>query len=780
MKRDLLQEAKEHYSDAADDCRDQYDRIRGDFRFSNPSMPEQWDAFATKARAGRPMHTLDRTHQYVQHVVNSIRAQKTSAQVLAVDGGADVEVAKRIVGMFRHIEYTSRADIAWATAADHQVRGGLGWIRVTPKLVDSKENQQEILIQRVISPTSAFLEAGWTEPDGSDATKAWIETSMPRKAFKLAYPKAAIQDWEASNSAGWFTTDSVRICEYFYTVETKVNRIAVSMPDGQQMYLGEDEYHALSQQIGFSPQVDEKRSFVEVKKSVKWCKLTGAEILEETDFPSQYLGLVPVIGSELWVEGKRYLCGLVRRLMDGQRLHNYEMTALTESLMVQPKAPYMLSARAVEGREDEWARLNSGNPAYLTFNDLDENGQPINAPTRLAPPAFPAAYANMSNMAVSEMEASVGIFKPSLGMQSAAVSGRAKSLDKEAGITATYHFSDNLRVSEERVYRIILDMMPTVYSGRQTAKILGEDDSQSTVGLDDELPTAMHKENGKVVAINLGVGKYDVRVKVGPSYTTIREEMGIKMQELGKGNPVLASALLPIVMKMNDMPEADQIARVAMAMLPPEVQKAYHDEDNSELPPAARAQIQSKDQELQQMNEALQKASQIIEQLHGQANDKNTEVQDSAKAAKMEIESAQSSAMAEIKAAQLALKAQQDAMTAQKRDLDNAVRIAELELQLASAKAEKAIEDKFDLASATPEVPKEEGPDPSAMLAEAITKGHETIAQAMKESAQSAQNLQALTTTALSGLAAAVSAPRSAVLQRDAIGRPVGATSTVQ
>lgn len=765
MKRDKLQEAKEHYRDAAEEMREQYDRIREDFDFSNPSAPKQWDAYATKARAGRPMHTLDRTHQYVQHVVNTIRAQKTSAQVFAVDGGADVAVAKFIVGMFRHIEYTSRADIAWATGADHQVRGGLGWVRVTPKVVDAQDNEQEILIQRVIDPTSCLLEAGWTEPDGSDAKKAWIESIVPAKTFKLAYPKAATTSFESET--GWFSSDSVRVCEYFHTETVMTNKMTVSMPDGQEMTISESEYWAMAKQIGFQPQV--RRQFETSTNKVKWCKMTGAEILEETDYPSQYIGLVPILGSELWVENKRHLCGLVRRLMDGQRLHNYEMSALTEALMIQPKAPFLVGRRAIEGFDDEWSKLNSGNPAFLTFNDYDaDSGQAINAPVRLSPPSFPASFANMSNMAVSEMEASVGIFKPSLGAQSNAVSGRAKSLDKEAGITATYHFSDNLRISEERVYRIILDMMPTVYSGRRMAKIMGEDDAQSTISLDDSLPNASHKEGGKVVAINLGAGRYDVRVKVGPSYTTIREEMGVKLQELGKGNPVLASALLPVIMKMSDMPEADQIARVAIAMLPPEVQKAYHADDMDDMPESARAQLQSKDQELEQMNQALQKAGTIIEELHGKANDKNTEVQTSAKAA-----------MAEIKAAQQALKAQQDALTAQKRDLDNAVRIAELELQLASAKAEKAIEDKFDQAN-TPEPEKDEGPDATAILAEAIAKGHDSIAQAMQASAESSKHLQAMTVDALRGMATAVSAPRQASIQRDGAGRPVGATSTVQ
>ena len=142
-----------------------------------------------------------------------------------------------------------------------------------------------------------------------------------------------------------------------------------------------EEYAALSANIGFEPKI-----ITEVttkKRRVSWVKLSGMEILEETEFPSQYLGLIPVIGHEIWVNGQRYLCGLVRRLMDGQRLHNVEMSALTEALMIQPKAPFLVSGRAIEGYEEDWQKLSSGQPSYLPYNDMDENEQPIAPPSQV-------------------------------------------------------------------------------------------------------------------------------------------------------------------------------------------------------------------------------------------------------------------------------------------------------------------------------------------------------------------------------------------------------------
>jgi hypothetical protein len=766
MARDYLQEAKEAYADAKDAVREQHDRIREDFRFSNPSAPEQWDDWARKNRSGRPMHTLDRTNQYIQHVVNKNRERKTSAEIMPADSKADVEVAKRIKGIIRHIEYTSRADIAWDTAADHQARGGLGWVRVTPKIVNPETNEQEILIQRVIDPTSCLLDANSTEPDGSDSMLGFAETTFTKKAFERAYPKKKVLSFDTE---GWYSEDSVRICEYFKVVEKKSNRLTVSMPDGQTLTVGEDEYWDLAGKIGFQPQLIDQ--FVATQRTVKWCKISGAEILDETEYPSQWIGLIPVIGHEIWIDGKRYLCGLVRRLMDGQRLHNYEMSALTEALMVQPKAPFMVSGRAVDGREDEWQRLNSGNPSYLTYNDLDENGQPINAPIRLSPPNFPAAYANSANLAVQEMESSVGLYKSSLGQQSNAISGRAKLADKDAGETATFHFSDNMRVAKEHTYRIVLDMLPRVYSGRRQAKILGEDDQQTSVQIDDDGP-AVQRQGGKVTAINLGVGRYDVRVKVGPSFTTIREELGVKLQELGKGNPVLAAALMPMMMKLNDLPDADTIARVAIAMLPPEVQKAYHEEDTAEMPAAAKAQIDEQGQQIQQMAQAMDQAGKVIQDLQSQVDAKNDEVQNEAKAA-----------MAEIKAAQQELKSQAAAIDHKERALADAVRIAELELQLANAQASTEQEGESEgKESAKMQHPMSitvpSNDEAVRALAEVVRQAQQTMVSALEQNTQALAQMQSLTVDALEDLADAAGATREITLKKAADGvTTIGATS---
>lgn len=742
---DYLQEAKENFKDAQEACHEQYRRIREDFRFSNPSEPQQWDDVAKELRKGRPTHTLDRTNQFVQHVVNKHRESKTSADILPADSKADPEVAKRIKGIIRHIDYVSRSDIAWDTASDHQARGGLGWVRVLPKIVNPDTGEQDIVIQRVHDPLSCYLDPNSTEPDGQDAMFGFVETTLTNKTFERMWPKAQKANWDLSE--GWFTEEKTRICEYFKVVETEVNKIVVNM--GGEVTLTEDEYWKLVERTGIRPPF--VRNSIEKTRTVKWCKLTGAEILEETEYPSQWIGLVPVMGHEIWVEGKRYLCGLVRRLMDGQRLHNYEMSALTESLMAQPKAPFLMPARAVEGYEQEWAALNSGNPAYLPYNDVTEQDTAIAAPMRLAPPNFPIAYANTANLAIQEMHASVGIEKPAFGANSSSVSGKAKILDQNASETATFHFADNRRISQQQVYRIVVDMLPVVYGTKQQAKILGEDGEQSSIAINTDMPTAIARQGRKIVAINPGVGKYDVRVKIGPSYTTIREEMGVKLQELAKGNPPLAAALTPILMKLSDMPESDKIERIVIAMLPPEIQAAYNEQDD-DLPPAAKAQILAKDQQLQQANMLAEQATKVIQDLQEQLNDKNTEVKLTIEEGKNEIESAKKE-----------LEAVAKEITVEKKLLDKDKKIAQLEVKLWKDEAVNDLKTQETEMSEDDEMEKEA----LQMLAKAIAEGQATVAKALEKNTEVMTKLTELTVEAIGEMTDAASAERVTSIQKD-------------
>ncbi len=295
-------------------------------------------------------------------------------------------------------------------------------------------------------------------------------------------------------------------------------------------------------------------------------------------------------------------------------MHNAEMSAYTESVMSQPKAPFIASMESIEGHEAAWSKLNTGNPAFLPVNGLDDEGRPIPPPSRMSPPAMPSAFANGAMMAVNEMEAAVGMYKSSFGQSSNAVSGVAKLSDRRESNTATFHYADNRAISLQQVGRILIDMDRRLTDTARTVRTMGEDGTAGQIRFDPDLPDAVAMKNGEVTAINPRIGEYDLRVKVGPSYLTQNEETSTELSEMFRAAPQLLPVLGPLWVQMKGIPNADTVKKLMISMAPPQVQAIYAEEGKEPIPAAAKAAIAQKDQQIQQLSAALEAAAAAADQ----------------------------------------------------------------------------------------------------------------------------------------------------------------------
>src|SRR5262249_25790964 len=86
--------------------------------------------------------------------------------------------------------------------------------------------------------------------------------------------------------------------------------------------------------------------------------LTGAEILEERDWPGRYIPLVPVYGDEVNVEGRRHFRSLIRDAKDAQRMFNYWRTTSTELVALAPRVPFIGPKGSFTTDAEKWATIN--------------------------------------------------------------------------------------------------------------------------------------------------------------------------------------------------------------------------------------------------------------------------------------------------------------------------------------------------------------------------------------------------------------------------------------
>jgi hypothetical protein len=620
---EILATAKERFEQAISRESHNRERQMEDIRFaaSSPDDPWQWDEKTIQDRklSMRPMLTINKMPQHIRQVTNDIRQNRPSIRYRPADDKADPEVADILMGLVRHIEAHSDADIAYDTAAEHQVTSGLGYIRVMADYVNDDSFDQDIFIKRVKNPFRVHMDPDIQDPAGGDAKWCFIDEDLTDEEFKAQYPDADPIDWKFADDSSWFSSDKkVRIAEYFEIVEKEATLCLYA--NGMSSFKGEDLPEGVF--IGERP-IKERKT---VKKTCVWRKINGQQILEGgekgKEFPSRFIPVARVVGNEWEVEGKVYVSGIVRNAKDSQRMYNVAQTAIVERVMLSPKTPWTAPVEAVEGYEKQWQTANTANHSYLPYNHVDAEGNPIPSPTRVQAAQVETGLNQIAMGASDDIKAETGQYDASLGQKSNETSGRAIMARQREGDNATYHYVDNLGRAIRHIGRVILDMIPAIYDTQRVARILGEDGEVANAIVDPQAPEAFQKvrdEQGEIKRIfNPNIGFYDVYTTSGPSFTTRRIEAVEAMTAMTQANPELWQVIGDQLVKNMDWPGAEEMAERLKLTLLPQVQQSLDKDEEQQVPP----QIQQAMQQMEQQVQALQSAGQEVQGMLTEAQQK--------------------------------------------------------------------------------------------------------------------------------------------------------------
>jgi hypothetical protein len=601
---ELLKQARARFREAADAEREIREEARKDLRFV---AGDQWPERVRREReiANRPALVINRLPTFVGQIVNQMRRNKPAIKVAPVDSGTDPDTARVMQGLIRHIEYDSDAQVAYQTAFEYAVICGFGAFRILTDYISDDSFDQEIRIEAIADPFAVYFDPLAKRPDRSDARYCFVVERISREEFRERWPEseASASDFyggEVAHADGWITEDSVQVAEYWY-VETRKRRL-VALSTGQLVYADEADLGVM-EQMGISV-VGEREV---LSRQVKCAKINGVEVLEQYDWPGRWIPIVPVLGKEIFVEGRRKIFSLVRFARDPQQLYNFYKTAQAEAVMLAPKAPFIGAEGQFEGHEEQWRTANLVNYAYLEYKPLAANGQPVGPPQRnnYEPPIQALSVGALQ--AADDIKATTGIFDPSLGAQSNETSGRAILARQEQANTSNFHFDDNFQRAQRHAGRILIDLIPKIYDTPRWVRIIGEDEAQRVV----QVNALYHDERGRERHYDLGAGKYDVTVVSGPSYLTRRQEAFAMLTELARAYPQLLQIAGDIVFRNSDVPGADELAERLKRTLPPEL-AAEETGGPAELPPAARAQMEALAKQNEQLAAELNRLTDLL------------------------------------------------------------------------------------------------------------------------------------------------------------------------
>ena len=569
-----------------------------DLKFVNG---DQWPVELQNSRnlESRPVLTINKLDGYCRQVVNQIRQQRPRPKVHGMNSESDAKVAEVIQGIIRHIEANSNADNAYDTAADYAVRMGWGFIRVRTDYVSDQSFDQEIYIEPVDNPFTVYFDPNSVLPDGSDGEICLITTMMTKKDFKKQYPDAQLDSFTqrgtGDSQSEWITKEDIRLAEYFYTVRTRSTLIMLS--DGSAIY--EDEYKKQEQMFiagGVYP-IDQRPS---MKKSIKWCKLTAMEVLEEGDWAGKYLPLIPVYGRHCVIGDKRKKFGMVRHAKDAQRMYNFWQTSTTESVALAPKAKWLLAEGQDEGHESEWSQANIKSYPVLRYKQTDIEGRPAPMPSRLQPEPPPTGILAATASIDNDIKTLMGIFDPAQ-MNQGNISGKALNGQQQQVDLSNFDFYDNLTKSQCQVARSILDLIPKIYDTQRVLRIIGDDGKPDLVTVNEQDAV------NQVVNNNLTVGLYDVVMDTGPGYNSKREAAVDAMTPILARDPNLMGQIGDLWFRNQDFPGADVIAD-RLATLNPLAQI----DKKSDVPPQVQMQLAQAKKQVEDMQKQMQDMELLI------------------------------------------------------------------------------------------------------------------------------------------------------------------------
>lgn len=688
----LLEKAKRCFKVGVEADADQRKREADDLRFQVPEL--QWDDESRKQRKGgmvgahampaRPTLSVDQIGQSVQRVMNEARRAKLGVSIHPVSEDADKQGAEVRQGLYDRIQRDSMADQARLWALDRATKCGRGVYRISKawdEESDPKYFDQEIRIERILHQDAVLFDPSAQKPDLSDGEWAFVTAWVPYETFKRKYPKA--QYSQATNSefadiAGrepdWVKGDgdgkACLVAEYWYK-EHATETVAYGKK-------GEKGYR------------ERERDVV----TVKWCKLTGAEVLDEEEWDGQYIPLVPVIGRELQpVDSERYYQGMIGPAKDGQKGYNFSASSFVERMASEPKNPWMIAEGQDEGYEDEYLQANVRNLPVVHYKPTALGDKLVGPPQRTQLDSTGMNLAMMGIQVFGDfVQTTTGINAWSLGRAEKNESGRKVLALQQQGDEGTSDFLSSLAdYSIPLEARIVLDLMKYVYDrpGRITTILRGDDEKAEPVMINQ--PYVMD-QSGKPVAAQPGQpntkeydlrkGGYSVTVSVGKSMQS-RLQRG--QEELGEMLPNLPPEIqlisLPTYMRFRDTPGAKELADMLTKYRDKQFPFLVDKEGEQPTPEQLQAKVQAMEQQMGEMQQMLQQAGQIIEtdQAKQQATIKKAQMDNEAKVAIAQMgtqKEAQSAAL------DVHLQKMEEAFEARQNAMDRA-----LEIWLAKFKA---------------------------------------------------------------------------------------------
>lgn len=500
-----------------------------DRRFAN--IPgSQWESLQEQF-ANTPRFEHNKTRAAIDRIFGEYRNNRISVDFRAKGSEADAETANLLNGLYRADEQRSNAQEAYDNAFDEAATGGFGAWRIRAKYEDESDaddDYQQICIEPIYdADASVFFDIDAKRQDKWDATHCFVLYSMSPEAAIEEYgePVASFSHFIKMNEFDWFTPNVVYVAEY-YEVEEKSRWLTVfkQQLSNEEIKKYDDELEdGEEQNLLDSGFVAARRKKVKQRKIHKYI-IDGARVLEDQGYiAGEYIPIVPTYGKRVFIDNMERPFGIVRFMVDPQRLYNMVLTYFAEIAAKSPVQLPIFHPEQIQGHENVWANQDIDRPAYLTLNpDVDGSGNsmPLQPPPMSPLPQVPQALVTLIQLCGNDIMDLSGGQQAADQVQSN-ISAQAISLVQNRQDMQSFIYMDNMAKAMKCSGTIWRSMARELYvDDDRDMRVVNPDDSDSVVTL---MQKQMDDSGVYQIGNDITKGDYETVVDVGPSFATKRD-----------------------------------------------------------------------------------------------------------------------------------------------------------------------------------------------------------------------------------------------------------------
>ncbi len=555
-----------------------------DIVFSYSTGPEQWKAETLAARGNRPVETSNIVNGFVRPVVNLVSQNPPAIAVYPISDGASKTNARLLSGIIRAIEYGCGAQREYTSALESAVRGGLGILRLIPRLSDLGDDDVDFIIHNVQNPTDVIIDPSAKKADFSDAQWVIIKNTMSERQYRKDYP------------------------------EGKANAVS-GIVDIYEMWI---KCYETNKEVGFDGSVKKNK-----KLQILQYIFDDYEILEQIDdYPGKYLPFAVVSGPKFATNGQFHFQSLTREIKGVQREINFLKSEQIATIACAPKSTFYGDNNAFDSQEEQQAWEESAiNPRVFLGHKPGANIKQFDMPQ------IPSAYIQSVQSNIDLARVITGIYPdPSIQQGLSPASGKAIKEQQAGQAIATYHYVNSLNFAIKHIGEIILDLLPYYWNDNRVRLSMGVDGKYTSVSMGDE-------QVGEAENFDLAYGRYAVSISTGPSYMSQKDALIEMLLDSIKTNPQAMTIALPWIIQQINLPGSEELADMFSLTLPPEIQqylqqmKSNTEGDPEEKLKSAIFTLQQMAQDNQQKDQMIQQLTAALEQETAQLQSKDQELE---------------------------------------------------------------------------------------------------------------------------------------------------------